>query len=75
MYKRNKRLSGPANSTVLDSPYAAIDRSTFQPEYHFKAPISLSLSPHHTSEERPPVNNSHFYWAPRVVVVHRFDFI
>ena len=26
-----------------------------------------------TSEQRPPVNNSHYFGVPRVVVVHRFD--
>ena len=26
-----------------------------------------------TSEQQPPVNNSHYYWVLRVFVVHRFD--
>jgi hypothetical protein len=28
-----------------------------------------------TSEQRPTVNNGHYFWVPRVVVVHRFDYI
>ncbi len=28
-----------------------------------------------TSEQRPPVNNGHYFWVPRVVVIHRFDCI
>ncbi len=27
------------------------------------------------SEQQPPVNNGHYFWVPRVVVVHRFDCI
>ncbi len=26
-----------------------------------------------TSEQRPLVNNSHYFWVPRVIVVDRFD--
>ncbi len=26
-----------------------------------------------TSEQRPPVNNGHYFWVLRVAVVHRFD--
>ena len=26
-----------------------------------------------TNEQRPPVNNGHYFWIPRVVVVHKFD--
>ncbi len=26
-----------------------------------------------TSEQRPPVNNGHFFWVPGVVVTHMFD--
>ncbi len=25
------------------------------------------------SDQRPPVNNGHYFWVPRVVVVYRFD--
>jgi hypothetical protein len=28
-----------------------------------------------TSEQRPPVNNGHNIWVPRLVVVHKFDYI
>jgi hypothetical protein len=28
-----------------------------------------------TSKQRPPVNNGHYFWVPRVVVVHRFECI
>ena len=28
-----------------------------------------------TCHQRPPVNNSHYFWVPRGVVVHRFDCI
>ncbi len=27
------------------------------------------------SEQRPPVNNGHYFWVPRMVVIHRFDCI
>jgi len=26
-----------------------------------------------TSEQRPPVNNGHYFWVPKVIVVHKFD--
>ncbi len=26
-----------------------------------------------TSEQRPPVNNGHYFGVPRVVIVHKFD--
>ncbi len=26
-----------------------------------------------TSKQRPPANNNHYFWVPRVIVEHRFD--
>jgi hypothetical protein len=28
-----------------------------------------------TSEHQPPVNNGHYFWVPRVAVLHMFDCI
>ncbi len=41
--------------------------------------ILVSRFPHleskGTSEQRPPVSNDHYFWVPRVIVVHRFNYI
>jgi len=40
----------------------------------FKGPI-LDFTAQVTSEQRPPVNNGHYFGVPKVVVVYRFDFL
>ena len=41
-------------------------------DHHFGVPFWIFITSM-TSEQRSPVNSGHYFWVPRVVVVHRFD--
>jgi hypothetical protein len=66
---------GVSNTFISTLAYTVKPELTTEPVYNahkYEVPIDTFIT-EITSEQRPSVNNEHYFWVPIVNVVYRFD--